>query len=107
MYKKKLIIDIDGTICEEVPVFSKSLVQPIEGAVRCINKLHKEGFFIILYTSRGWAEYDMTKNWLNTYNIEYDVLLCGKPLYDVWIDDKAIALSDWENIEYAIRSKTS
>jgi uncharacterized HAD superfamily protein len=95
MNGKRLVIDIDGTICEEGPTFSRCLARPIEGAVECINNLHDEGFHITLYTSRSWAEYDMTKAWLDKQGIKYDILLCGKPLYDFWIDDRALPFINW------------
>jgi uncharacterized HAD superfamily protein len=94
----KIVIDIDGTICEEMPTFEKCLAKPIKGAVEKINLLHDEGNFIYLYTARGWGEFKMTEAWLKTNNIKYDVLLCGKPVYDIWIDDRAIKFESWSNI---------
>ena len=102
----RLVIDIDGTICEEKPTFEKSLAKVNEGAVETINYLYNKGVFIILYTARGWAEYSMTVNWLNTHNIKFDTLICGKPIYDYWIDDRAIEFTSWEDILQRLEAKS-
>ena len=81
---------MDGTLCEEVPTFEKSMAQPKHEVIEFINKLYAFGTHIIIYTSRGWAEYRMTKKWLNNFNVKYHQLICGKPIYDVWLDDKSI-----------------
>jgi len=97
---KRIVIDLDGTICQELPTFDRSLAKPKPGAVETINKLHDAGWFIIIYTGRGWAEYKMTKYWLDAAGIKYDVLLCAKPIYDIWLDDRAICFEKWENLTF-------
>ena len=102
MKNKKIVIDIDGTICEEKPTFEKCLAKVKPGAEEFIKKL-KLNNFIILYTARSWSEYNMTKDWLDKHNIQYDLLMCGKPTYDVWIDDRAIQFTDWDSIESKLK----
>ena len=97
MKNKIIVIDIDGTICEEVPTFQKSIAKIKRNAVKNINKLYKDNT-IILYTARGWAEYKMTESWLKTNKVNYHLLMCGKPIYDIWIDDKAIQFQDWDKL---------
>jgi uncharacterized HAD superfamily protein len=94
----KLIIDIDGTICTEEKQFSRALAKPLEGAIDAIKKLKSEGHTVILYSARTWAEYEMTVDWLNNYQIPYDQLILGKPQGDVWIDDRAHRFSTWSKI---------
>ena len=91
-------IDMDGVICEERTTFERGLAKPIEGAVEALVNLHNKGHFIIIYTSRGWQEYLSTKTWLDSYDIPYDLLLMAKPIYDVYIDDRAIHFTDWSGI---------
>ena len=98
----RIVIDMDGTICEEKPTFEKSLAQPKKGASNFIHSLKHRGHFIIIYTARGWAEYEMTYKWLKNYSIPFDVLLMGKPIYDVWIDDKAIEFVSWDKVEWKL-----
>ncbi|HEC64010.1 MAG TPA: hypothetical protein ENI23_01810 [bacterium] len=94
----RIVIDIDGTICEEKPTFERVLAKPLNGAISSIKTLKDQGHFIILYTARGWAEYEMTYLWLTNRGIPFDVLLMGKPIYDVWIDDRAIKFTSWKDI---------
>lgn len=95
---QKVVIDIDGTICDELPTFEKSMAKPKSGAIECINKLYDKGAFIIFYTARGWAEFKMTENWLKSHGFRYHTLICGKPVYDLWIDDRAIQFNDWASV---------
>ena len=87
---KRFVFDIDGTICDEKPTFEKCLAKPKKDVIDIINDLYSRGNFIILYTARGWAEYKMTKKWLESYEVSHDLLLCGKPIYDVWVDDRSL-----------------
>ena len=102
MNLKRVVIDIDGTICEELPTFEKSLAKPKSGAIEFVNKLYSNDVFVILYTARSWGEYKMTENWLKEHGFKYNLLMCGKPVYDVWIDDRAIKFDNWESINYQL-----
>jgi len=101
----KVVIDIDGTICDERPTFEKSLADKKDGVVESINYLYEKGVFIILYTARGWAEYQMTVKYLNNLGIKYDILICGKPIYDYWIDDRAIEFTSWKDVMRRLEAK--
>lgn len=94
----KIVIDIDGTICTEEKTFERCLAVPLPGAVESIQKLYDNGHMIILYTARGWSEYEMTVNWLQTNKVPFDQLLMGKPIADVWIDDRTEKFTDWNDI---------
>lgn len=94
----RLIIDLDGTICTEEKTFSRSLAKPIAGAIEKINKLFSEGHTIIIYSGRSWQEYEMTTEWLKSNNIRYHQLILGKPIGDLWIDDRATQFRSWDEI---------
>jgi hypothetical protein len=94
----RLVIDLDGVICEEQPTFERAMAKPKPGAVEAINRLYDKGHNITVYTARGWREYPMTKWWLETWGIKHHLLLCGKPVYDYWIDDRAMEFENWETI---------
>jgi uncharacterized HAD superfamily protein len=94
----KVIIDIDGTICEEGPTFERSLAKPKRNAVGALHLLKWAGYHITLYTARSWSEYAMTEEWLKRHAIPYDLLICGKPVYDLWIDDRAMKFTSWAEV---------
>jgi hydroxymethylpyrimidine pyrophosphatase-like HAD family hydrolase len=92
--KKRYVFDLDGTLCEERPTFERSLSQPITTMIEFVNCLYDHGHRITIYTARSWAEYEMTEHWLKANSVRYHTLLCGKPIYDTWIDDRAINVKD-------------
>ncbi len=94
----QIIIDLDGTICTEEKTYSRALAKPINGAVDHINKLYDGGNIIIIYSARTWMEFEMTTDWLRKNNIKYHQLVLGKPIGDVWIDDRAINFNGWDNV---------
>ena len=87
---KKIVFDIDGTICEESPTFERFMAKPRVEYINMVNECYSEGHFVMLYTARTWSEYKMTEEWLRLNNVKYHILLCGKPVYDLWVDDRAI-----------------
>lgn len=102
----QIIIDMDGTICTEEKTFSRSLAKPKLNAVEMINNMFDEGHTIIIYTARTWMEYEMTVDWLKKNNVNYHQLFMGKPIGDIWIDDRALQFSDnWKDIYETIKSK--
>lgn len=101
----QIIIDLDGTICSEEKTYSRSLAKPLEGAIVNINKLYEAGHVIIIYSARTWMEFEMTTAWLNKYEIKYHQLVLGKPIGDVWIDDRAINFNGWESVVSTLDNK--
>jgi len=90
----RYIVDIDGTICQSINSDSDRSV-PIEDHIAKINALYNEGHEIIYWTARGgnsgidWSE--LTKEQLKKWGCHYQELWMNKPVYDIWVDDKA----DW------------
>lgn len=94
----KVVLDIDGTICQEMPTFEKVLAPPIPGALEFVNKLYDEGNTIIFFTARGWEQYKLTEFWLQNLGFKYHLLICGKPIADVFIDDKSFkSFKEYDN----------
>lgn len=102
----QIVIDMDGTICTEMRQFSRCLAKPKTDAVEIINELYDAGNTIIIYSARTWVEYEMTVDWLKRYGVKYHQLLMGKPIGDVWIDDRAITARDnWKEIGEQLKGK--
>jgi uncharacterized HAD superfamily protein len=94
---------MDGTICSEEKTYSRCLAKPKKGAIKVINTLFEAGNTIIIYTARSWFEYEMTVDWLKKYEIKYHQLFMGKPIGDIWIDDRAVPFKDnWNEIAQKI-----
>jgi len=95
----QIIIDLDGTICTEERTYSRSLAKPIPESITQINTLFDEGNTIIIYTARTWMEFEMTTAWLKQHNVKYTQLIMGKPIGDIWIDDRAVRFeNNWDEI---------
>lgn len=102
----QIIIDMDGTICTEEKTYSRCLAEPKSGAVESINTLYDQGHTIIIYSARTWMEFEMTSAWLRQYGIKYHQLVMGKPIGDVWIDDRAVSFKDnWSEIVTNLQKK--
>lgn len=108
--KKQLRIcfDLDNTLVT-YPVVPNdySTVKPIVKNINLLRQFKEEGHEIIIYTARRMATHNnnvgkvikdialTTIQKLEELNIEYDELIFGKPLADIYIDDRAInAYSD-------------
>ena len=95
-----IYIDIDETICTSPnkPDYTNST--PILENIKKANKLYNEGHLIVYWTARGsstgidWS--DLTKKQLNKWGVKYHSLKFGKPVYDLFIDDKNMNVLDWE-----------
>lgn len=94
----QIIIDLDGTICTEERQFSRSMALPLNNAVESINNLYDNGNIVIIYTSRSWQEYEMTEHWLKINGVRYNQLVMGKPIGDIWIDDRALKFDNWTDV---------
>jgi len=90
--------DLDGTICSDTHG-KYDQAEPFAEMVAEINKLHDEGHHILIFTARGsgtgidWKS--VTERQLSAWRVSYDHLYFGKPPADVYVDDKAIHVSDF------------
>jgi len=92
---KNYLIDIDGTVTDDVPNEEPermSVVLPYAGSVKTLNKWYDEGHVITFFTSRTEEVRDITEAWLNKHGFKYHGLLMGKPRggnYH-WIDNHIV-----------------
>lgn len=92
---KNFLIDIDGTICDDVPNEEPermSLVEPYPDALEICNKWFDEGHIITFFTSRTEVHREITESWLKKHGFKYHGLLVGKPRggnYH-WIDNHMV-----------------
>tara|TARA_R110000824_G_scaffold56794_2_gene155086 strand:- start:18126 stop:18437 length:312 start_codon:yes stop_codon:yes gene_type:complete len=87
-------VDIDETICTSPDSRDYSLATPIKENIEKINGLYDAGTTIIYWTARGtgsgidWRE--VTEKQFYKWGVKYHELKFGKPIYDLFIDDKNI-----------------
>jgi uncharacterized HAD superfamily protein len=98
---KNYLIDIDGTITDDVPNEEPermSVVLPYDGAKETLNGWYDEGHVITFFTSRTEAVRDITEAWLNKHGFKYHGLLMGKPRggnYH-WVDNHIVKATRYE-----------
>jgi uncharacterized HAD superfamily protein len=92
---KNFLIDIDGTITEDVPNEEPERMltcEPFPDALEIIKKWYEEGHQICFFTSRTEEHRVVTEEWLVKYGFAYHSLLMGKPRggnYH-WIDNHMV-----------------
>lgn len=92
---KNFLIDIDGTITEDVPNEEPKRMEscePFEDALETINRWYEEGHIITFFTSRTEEHRKVTEDWLNRHHFKWHDLLMGKPRggnYH-WIDNNVV-----------------
>ena len=91
-----IMIDMDGTICTELSPFERPLAEPLPDAVKAVNKMVDDGNIVVIWTARGWDQYRVTKKWLDDHGFKYAQLLMGKPIVNLFIDDRARQFCGWD-----------
>jgi len=99
-----LIIDFDGTICENK---FPAIGEPKPQAIEVMQALDKAGFKIVIHTCRANPEISGQKksdqyikemeDWLKENKIPYDEVWrgVGKPIGHLYIDDHAFPFTGW------------
>jgi hypothetical protein len=92
---KNYLIDIDGTICDDIPNEEPERMLTAElypDALVTLNKWFDEGHVIYFFTSRTEAHREVTEAWLKKHGFKYHGILFGKPRggnYH-WIDNHLV-----------------
>ncbi len=92
---KNYLIDIDGTICDDIPNeeperMATAALYP--DALVTLNKWYDEGHVIFFFTSRTEAHREVTEKWLEENGFKYHGMVMGKPRggnYH-WIDNHLV-----------------
>ena len=98
---KNYLIDIDGTICDDIPNEEPERMETAAlypEALVTLNKWFNEGHIITFFTSRTEAHREVTEKWLEKNGFKYHGLLMGKPRggnYH-WIDNHMVRATRYE-----------
>lgn len=101
--KLRICFDIDNTLVTYPTIPNDySTVKPIHKMINLVNYLKEQGHYIILHTARRMKTHNnnvgrvikdiavVTIDTLNNFNVNYDEIIFGKPLADIYIDDRSI-----------------
>ena len=112
---KRLIFDLDDTLCT-TQNGDYANAQPITEVIEKLRDYHRQGFTIVINTSRNMRTFQgnigaINKNtlpiiidWLARHDIPYDELYVGKPwcgFEGFYVDDKAIRPDELVKLSYA------
>lgn len=98
---KNYLIDIDGTICEDIP--NEEPERMVNAAVfpdalETVNAWYDEGHIITFFTSRLEEHRGVTEAWLVKNGFKYHGMMMGKPRggnYH-WIDNHIVRATRYE-----------
>ena len=111
---KRLIVDLDGTLCTTVDgAYADST--PIPEMIERLRQYKAMGFEIAIHTSRNMRTYQgnvgkITANtlpiimdWLNRHQVPYDEVYVGKPWCGTegfYVDDRAVRPDEFARLSY-------
>ncbi len=98
MKKRVYLIDIDGTVCDDIKNEDSHLyptAKVFPNSREEINKLYDEGNKIVFFTARESKDKEVTHNWLTQHGFKFHDLIMDKPRCSedeeyVWIDNKPV-----------------
>ena len=99
--------DLDGTLCTQVDPKNHGMAssveetyraaKPLRDRIAAVNRLYEKGNYIYIDTARASTYPDQLEQWkkmtreqLKEWGVKYHKLKFGKPIYDLFIDDKNI-----------------
>jgi capsule biosynthesis phosphatase len=101
--KMRVCFDLDNTLVTPPSVSGDySTVNPIEPMIQLARRMHEDGHTIIIHTARRMKTHSnnigavikdigrITFDMLEKFQIPYDEILFGKPIADMYIDDRSI-----------------
>lgn len=101
--KLRVCFDLDNTLVTNPTIAGDySTVKPITKNINLLTNLKNDGHEIIIYTARRMSTHkgnigkvikdiaNVTINTLEKFDISYDELIFGKPIADIYIDDKSL-----------------
>ena len=100
MIKKNYLIDIDGTICDDIPNEQSEkfpYAKKFPDALDILNKWYNEGHTITFFTARESKHRSITEHWLKTNGFKYHKLIMDKPRggnYH-WIDNLKVQATQY------------
>jgi len=99
--------DIDNTLVHTVGNDYQNST-PIQHRINRVNDLFDEGNTIYLFTARGMASgkdhYELTAKQMQDFGVKHHRIIMGKPDVDLFVDDKAISVHEWDRKQSVSKS---
>lgn len=108
---KVILVDIDGTVCEDIKNEDSHLYSTAElypDSLDIINKWYDNGNIITFFTAREEKDREVTEKWLNDNGFKYHGLIMNKPRCNdeqeyMWIDNRKVRgvtyKETWDNLK--------
>ena len=98
MKDKIMLIDIDGTVSEDIKNEDSHLYPTaavLDGALETLNKWYEQGAHITFFTARVEKDREVTIKWLDDHGFKYHGLIMNKPRIKdgqeyMWIDNRKV-----------------
>lgn len=104
---RTICVDLDGTLCKSA-VGNYGAAVPVPDAREALSRLRREGWLIVIYTSRHFNHWATTRDWLERHRFEYDQIVYGKPPARFYVDDRAIPFEgNWTEVYGRLAGATS
>jgi len=95
------LLDIDGTVCEDVPNEEShrfTTCEPLQGSLEMVKKFYERGDRVTFFTARTSEHAEATEAWLDKHGFPYESVCYNKPrindgeIYH-WVDNKPVTAS--------------
>ena len=112
----RLVVDVDGTLCEERGVgMSYADVRPRGDVIETLRRYREKGAYVVLHTSRQMRTYSgntglinvhtmpVLLEWLHRHRIPFDEVVPGKPwcgFGGLYVDDRAVRPTEFAQLPY-------
>ena len=108
---KIMLVDIDGTICEDIRNEDSHLfatAKLFSDSLTILNKWYDDGNIITFFTARESKDREVTEKWLQDNGFKYHGLVMDKPRCKdgqeyVWIDNRKVRaityLGTWSELK--------
>lgn len=95
------LIDIDGTVCEDIPNEHSYLfgpAKPLPGALKKVQEYYDRGDRVTFFTSRTSEHAEITEGWLRNHGFPFESVCYNKPRINAgeeyhWVDNKSVYAS--------------
>lgn len=100
-----LAIDFDGVIHAYSKGWKDGTIydDPVPGAIQALAKLQKQGYHLVIYTTRAESQVDKAAiyQWLTKHefqNVDDIEITNRKPPAIAYIDDRAVRFTNWPDM---------